>query len=150
MELKNGVFPVFAGDYARVVEVWEASVRATHHFTRAEDIEVFRPIVRDALPHLQLACMRDSAGLVVGFAAVGDKELHMLFIHPTWRGHGIGRKLLLHAIEKLGATQLDVNEQNVQAVGFYKHMGLEVAGRSEVDGFGKPYPLLHMRVVGNV
>ena len=41
---------------------------------------------------------------------------------------------------------LDVNEQNEQALGFYLHMGLEVVGRSERDDFGKPYPLLHMRV----
>lgn len=40
---------------------------------------------------------------------------------------------------------LDVNEQNEQAVGFYLHMGFEVAGRSELDGTGKPYPLLHLR-----
>ena len=39
------------------------------------------------------------------------------------------------------------NEQNEQAVGFYLHMGFKVSGRSPVDDFGKPYPLLHMRLV---
>ncbi len=67
-------------------------------------------------------------------------------MHPAWRGHGIGRQLLVYAIDVLGATTLDVNEQNEQALGFYLHMGLEVIGRSERDDFGKPYPLLHMRV----
>jgi hypothetical protein len=33
-----------------------------------------------------------------------------------------------------------VNEQNVQAVGFYLHMGFEIVARSELDGTGKPYP----------
>ncbi len=39
-----------------------------------------------------------------------------------------------------------MNEQNEQAVGFYLKMGSEVEGRSEHDGFGKPYPLLHLRL----
>jgi putative acetyltransferase len=41
---------------------------------------------------------------------------------------------------------VDVNEQNDQAVGFYRRMGFEVAGRSAVDGLGQPFPLLHMRL----
>jgi hypothetical protein len=41
---------------------------------------------------------------------------------------------------------VDVNEQNGQAVGFYLRMGFATEGRSELDGMGKPYPLLHMRL----
>ena len=44
------------------------------------------------------------------------------------------------------ADELDVNEQNLQALGFYLKQGFEVIGRSEVDGMGQPYPLLHMRL----
>ena len=42
---------------------------------------------------------------------------------------------------------LDVNEQNPQAVGFYEHEGFVVAGRSPVADAGRPFPLLHMRLV---
>ena len=70
----------------------------------------------------------------------------MLFIHPAARGQGAGRRLLTYAVDSLGATTLDVNEQNEQAVGFYLRMGFEVVGRSECDGMGKPYPLLHLRL----
>jgi putative acetyltransferase len=146
MELQNGIFEVEADDYARVLGVWEASVRATHHFVAESDIVYFKPIVREAIPQVHLACMRDSDGIVAGYVAVGDDMIEMLFIHPDWRGKGIGRKLLLHAIDNMGAVRLDVNEQNEQAVGFYLHMGLIVEGRSELDGFGKPYPLLHLRI----
>jgi ribosomal protein S18 acetylase RimI-like enzyme len=59
-------------------------------------------------------------------------------------------RLLDHAVSVFGATSLDVNEQNLQAVGFYRHMGFEIVGRSELDGAGKPYPLLHMRRSGLV
>ena len=146
MELQDGIFAVEAVDYARVLDVWEASVRATHHFVAESDIVYFKPIVRDVIPLLNIACMRDSDGVVAGYVAVSGDMVEMLFIHPDWRGKGIGRKLLYHAIDTMGAIRLDVNEQNEQAVGFYLHMGLKVQGRSELDGFGKPYPLLHLRV----
>jgi putative acetyltransferase len=145
-QLQEGVSPVQPEDYARVVEVWEASVRATHHFVAEEDILVFRPLVRNALPHITLACVRDNEGVVVGFIAVADGKVEMLFISPDWRGHGVGRRLLQHAIDTLNATELDVNEQNDQALGFYLKMGFSVVGRSEFDGTNKPYPLLNMRL----
>ncbi len=33
--------------------------------------------------------------------------------------------------------------------GFYFKQGFEVIGRSEHDGMGQPYPLLHMRLRQN-
>ncbi len=56
-------------DYLKLIEIWEASVRATHHF---------------------------------------------------------------------------LNEQNPQAVGFYLHLGFSITARSELDGQGNAFPLLHM------
>lgn len=145
IQLRDGVSAVGPDDYARVVEVWEASVRATHDFVTEADIEVFRPLVRDGLPEVpQLLCVRERAGQVAGFIGVQDGKVEMLFVHPAWRGQGIGRRLLSYAVTTLGASELDVNEQNPQALGFYLRMGFEVVGRSAVDSMGKPYPLLHM------
>jgi len=138
--------PVRDADFARVVEVWEASVRATHHFVTEADIQVFKPHVWDGLRAVgHLLAVRDGEGRVVGFIGVEGDEVAMLFVHPDWRGRGIGRRLLTHAVAALGAARLDVNEQNEQAIGFYRRMGFEAVGRSERDGMGKPYPLLHLR-----
>jgi putative acetyltransferase len=143
-----GISAVRPEDYPRVVEVWEASVRATHHFVSESDIEFFRPWVRAELPNVDLACVRDPNGVVAGFIAIAHGKVEMLFIHPDWRGKGIGRTLIEYVVSERGATALDVNEQNDQALGFYLRMGFEVVGRSELDGLGKPYPLLHMRLAG--
>jgi len=40
----------------------------------------------------------------------------------------------------------DANEDNPAAVKFYLHIGFVQTGRSETDGLGKPYPLLHMEL----
>ncbi len=147
MRLREGVSAVGPDDFVRVVEVWEASVRATHTFVTEANIEVIRPLVWDSLPHVShLLCVRERAGQVAGFIGVEDRTVEMLFVDPEWRGQGIGRRLLSYAVTTLGADKLDVNEQNPQAIGFYLRMGFEVVGRSAVDSIGKPYPLLHMRV----
>jgi putative acetyltransferase len=147
MRIQPGVHPVVPADVPRLVEVWEASVRATHHFLSEADIQFFKPAVRDELVGaLELACVRDGHGRLVGFVGVAHGKVEALFIHPALRGLGVGRTLLEHAVRTLGATRVDVNEQNEQAVGFYRRMGFETEGRSPVDGLGKPFPLLHMRL----
>jgi putative acetyltransferase len=40
---------------------------------------------------------------------------------------------------------VDVNEQNPEARGFYERLGFTVVARSELDGTGRPFPLLHLR-----
>src|SRR5688572_7958538 len=117
-KLQEGVLPVQPDDYLRVVEVWESSVRATHHFVAESDIQIFKPMVRDVLQHLNLACMRDIDGEGVGFTAVTDGNVHMLLLHADWRGQGVGGRLLRYAVASRRATALDANEQNAQALGF--------------------------------
>ena len=49
-------------------------------------------------------------------------------------------------MDAMSAHELDVNEQNPQALAFYQRMGFQVVGRSAVDGQGNPFPLLHMKL----
>lgn len=145
MRLQQGVYPVAPEDFSHIVEVWEASVRATHSFLTEADIQLFKPLVQKAVPQVkQLFCTRDEEGHAVGFIGVEKDKVEMLFIHPSWRGQGVGRRLLEYAINVLGATKVDVNEQNVQAIGFYLRMGFEIERRSDLDSMGKPFPLVHM------
>lgn len=132
---------------AELVACWRASVEATHAFLTSDDIERIAGYVTDAIAsvaHLAACC--DENGQVVGFIGVDGAMIEMLFIHPSLRGCGLGSLLLDHAVSEHGATLVDVNEQNGQAVGFYEHYGFEVFDRSETDGMGDPFPILHMRL----
>ena len=77
----------------------------------------------------------------------GDR-VEALFIDPLHRGSGIGRALIEHALTFHPSISTDVNEQNVQAIGFYEHLGFERIGRSQTDHQGRSYPLIHMRMLG--
>ena len=76
---------------------------------------------------------------------IAGNKLEMLFVSPESRGKGVGKRLILHAINRCGIREVDVNEQNPQAVGFYKHMGFTVYKRTDHDEAGDSYPLLYMK-----
>ena len=144
--LQDGVHPIGVDDLDRLLEVWEASVRATHDFLSESDIQFFKPMVLPGLLSLEhLLCARELDGTLVGFVGVSNEKMEALFVHPSCRRTGVGRRLARHAVVELGARIVDVNEQNQQAVAFYRRLGFEVEGRSELDGTGKPFPLLHLR-----
>lgn len=132
---------------AELVACWRASVEATHAFLTSDDIERIAGYVPDAIASVaHLAVCRDEGGKVAGFIGVDDAMVEMLFIHPSLRGCGLGSLLLDHAVSEHGATLVDVNEQNGQAIGFYEHYGFEVFDRSETDGMDDPFPILRMRL----
>ena len=72
-------------------------------------------------------------------------SIEMLFIHPDHFRRGGGKMLIEHAQSMYLTVRLDVNEQNPQARRFYESQGFVVSGRSETDGQGRPFPLLHMQ-----
>ncbi|AZE65559.1 GNAT family N-acetyltransferase [Pseudomonas synxantha] len=136
-----------SSDYARLAQIWEDSVRATHDFLPGSYIDLLKNLVLTRyLDAVMLVCTKDSRQHITGFAGVAAGKVEMLFIDPQHRGQGLGRQLLGYAIDHMNADELDVNEQNPQALGFYLKQGFEVIGRTEHDGLGQPYPLLHMRL----
>ncbi len=133
--------------YPVLIEIWEASVRATHDFLPEEDVAALKPLILNQyFDAVDLKYAKDESGTLLGFCGVHEGNIEMLFVAPSSRGTGIGRRLTENAIQNQGATKVDVNEQNPQAVGFYEHLGFVVVGRSPLDGQGRPYPLLHMKL----
>lgn len=134
-------------DYPELARIWEASVRATHDFLPGSYIVLLKELVLTRyLDSVMLVCTKDSSQRITGFAGVAAGKVEMLFIDPLHRGQGLGQQLLRYAINCMNADELDVNEQNPQALGFYLKQGFEVIGRTEHDGLGQPYPLLHLRL----
>ena len=127
-------------------EIWELSVRATHHFLSEDDIVFFRSRLPVYFNAVDLVKVIDESGRVLGFMGTSEDEIEMLFIHPDFQGKGIGGMLIGHAVNSLGKTKVTVNEQNERALRFYEKCGFVVTGRSEKDSSGKDFPLLHMEL----
>lgn len=131
-----------------LLEIWEDSVRATHDFLSDKEIAQIREYVPQALcsvAHLIVA--ENESGKMIAFMGIENQRLEMLFLLSAERGKGIGKQLLQYGIENYGIQELTVNEQNPQAVGFYRHMGFETYKRTDYDEEGNPYPLLYMKKI---
>ncbi|RXK14605.1 GNAT family N-acetyltransferase [Halarcobacter mediterraneus] len=134
-------------NYQELINVWEASVRATHKFLSEGKIaELKLLILEQYFDAVDLRCFKDSNDKILAFIGVADSKIEMLFVDPDYIGQKIGRKLTKYAIENLGASKVDVNEQNPNAIGFYQRMGFVQSGRSVLDGEGNPFPLIHMKL----
>lgn len=131
----------------QLTDVWEASVRATHHFLTGAEIERIRAYVPQALRDAAYLIVAENGnGEPVAFMGLNGTRLEMLFIAPAERGAGLGRRLIEYGIRQYALNETTVNEQNTQAAGFYRHMGFEPYRRTEFDEEGGPYLLLYMRL----
>ena len=134
-------------DMKEILDTWESSVRATHDFLTEKDIESLIPLVEIGLKEVEnIVCIKDN-DIIKGFIGIDKDKIEMLFIEDKYRGNGIGKKLIKYAIDKYNVKYVDVNEQNKKAVGFYIHLGFKVFDRSEIDGQGNPFPILHMKLI---
>ncbi|EAC8098069.1 GNAT family N-acetyltransferase [Listeria monocytogenes] len=130
-------------DYQMVLAIWEKSVIATHDFLAAEDLQFYKEKIPGFLDQVELL-LWFSGEEIVGFSGTSEQELDMLFIDPVFTGQGFGSQILAWLMEEKQINQVDVNEQNENAKRFYLKHGFVISSRSEVDGFGKAYPILHL------
>lgn len=136
--------PSTPADATVLADIWRASVRATHDFLSADHFtEIEALVAHQYLPRAPLWVI-EVDGRPAGFMGLSGAHVDALFIDPRLRARGLGRALLAHAARLAGKLTVDVNEQNLQAVGFYERMGFRRSGRSPQDDAGRPYPLLHM------
>ena len=133
-------------DIDEILATWESAVRATHDFLSEKDIISIKPQVEEGLKYVEnLLCVRDENNVIKAFMGVDNFKIEMLFVNNDSRGKGIGKKFVKYTLEKLKVRYVDVNEQNPEAFGFYKHLGFQVFERSEFDEQGNPFPILHMK-----
>lgn len=74
------------------------------------------------------------AAMMVGWLIVDELHVATIATHPDFRGRGIGKKLLLHALHSAreeGAIRsfLEVRESNVIAIEMYRRLGFVEDGR---------------------
>ncbi|MBC2144258.1 GNAT family N-acetyltransferase [Listeria innocua] len=136
-------------DYQTILAIWEKSVIATHDFLTAEDRQFYKEQIPLFLDNVELF-LWFAGEQVVGFSGTSERELDMLFLDPVATGNGYGSQILGWLIENKQINLVDVNEQNENATIFYLKHGFVVSSRSDLDGFGKPYPILHLQLKESV
>lgn len=130
----------------QVIAIWRSSVDATHHFLSAQDRHDIEKEVVGFFSETPVWVAVNSDDQALGFMFLHDGHMEALFVDAQARGQGVGKLLLSHALTIYPDLTLDVNEQNQQAIDFYQHMGFQIVGRSELDGQGRAYPILNLKI----
>ncbi|WP_336789688.1 GNAT family N-acetyltransferase [Paenibacillus sp. MMO-177] len=130
-------------DYEMIINLWERSVMATHHFLSFMDKEEIKKELPMYFPHLdvRLWYTEDS---IIGFTAINESHLEALFLDPDKIGKGYGKYIMQTCINGFGITSVDVNKQNENAIRFYLKCGFVITSEDLTDGAGRPYPILHL------
>ncbi|XBH21332.1 GNAT family N-acetyltransferase [Jonesiaceae bacterium BS-20] len=131
-------------DYPQILSVWRRSVEATHHFLSSNDIAAIELDVARYLPLMSDLRVAHTDNEVLGFVAIEGDTVEMLFVDSKYFGQGIGSKLLAAVAGDRTCLRVDVNEQNPTGRTFYRARGFTQIGRSETDGEGRPFPILHL------
>lgn len=134
-------------DHDRLVDIWYEAVRRTHTFLSEGDIQFYHDMVQNgALREVEIWVELNERKEPIGFIGLDGTKIEMLFVDPQYHGKGTGSRLIRHAQHVKGSRlEVDVNEQNDGAYAFYTRFGFVKIGRSELDGSGRPFPLLHLR-----
>lgn len=153
----KGVFQLILKNPARseslideLVQVWEDSVRQTHTFLTNDDILQLRPFVKKGIQMISTLLVVTEENKAAGFLGLAEQKIEMLFLSPACFGKGIGKMVLLKAIEEYGVRYVDVNEQNPNATAFYHHFGFRVFDRTEQDEQGYSFPILKMKLAEEI
>ena len=92
--MENLVIELLPADYEAIAELWEASVRATHHFLKPEEIGFYKPyLLKYALPACRLYGIKTNEGKLCAFIGLSDDKIEMLFVNPKFFKNGCGRRL---------------------------------------------------------
>ena len=135
--------PILIG---KLLEIWEVSVRASHHFLTEADIIRLTPQAENALRCIDTLWVMEDEQRPVGFMGVQERKIEMLFLHPDYFRKGWGKMLVERAFRDLHVEYVDVNEQNPDAAKFYMRMGFKTFKRNECDNEGNPFPILEMKL----
>lgn len=120
-------------DFAELTELWLRASCQAHPFIAAD----FWQRQQLAMPQHYLPLAKNyvyqpsPAAPLAGFASVVWHKLAALFVAPEQQGQGIGWALLTHVTQLQPLLELDVFEQNLDALRFYYRFGCRLKERGQ-------------------
>jgi ribosomal protein S18 acetylase RimI-like enzyme len=136
------------GDLNKLSRIWLDASLLAHPFIGEKRLLEQRVLIEDQyLPNAEtwVACV---GGQPCGFISLLDTFIGGIFVSPDRQGLGIGRQLILHALDLKGELELEVYADNRQAVTFYTRLGFQELSRRRLDDEGYAFENARLRLIG--
>ncbi len=142
----TSIRPFEPGDFNAIEAIYAHSKLDELRFEQAQlelvplkqDEQRFRDLMA---AHIVVSAQPD----VQGFGAVFGSEIRAIFVHPSYRGKGVGKALLQHLISIAGKpARLSVAKSNVPAVELYRRHGFVTVREFEAYYNGVPVQAIEM------
>lgn len=131
---------------AELTNLWERSVKTSHHFLNLKEIERIKQYVPNELRKVaKLFVAIEKSNVLLAFIGIKDDMIQMLFVDDKYVGKGIGSKLVDYVINNYDIKYVEVNEDNLIAHKFYLNKGFKDLKRKEYDDYNDPYPIIIMK-----
>lgn len=131
---------------AELTNLWERSVKTSHHFLNLNEIERIKQYVPNELRKVaKLFVAIEKSNVLLAFIGIKDDMIQMLFVDDKYVGKGIGSKLVDYVINNYDIKYVEVNEDNLIAHKFYLNKGFKDLKRKEYDDYNDPYPIIIMK-----
>jgi GNAT superfamily N-acetyltransferase len=123
-------------DAAAVADVWLRSYTAAlPGVRRAHTDDEVRAWIRDVVVPERETWVAGTGGVVVGLMVLGPGEIDQLYLHPDWRGRGVGDRLVALAKELFpSGLSLWTFQVNEPAARFYERHGFVAVERTDGRG----------------
>lgn len=131
-------------DAATLVRVLRRSLASLDPMPPRRSEEEDRAFIRDVLARRDVT-VAEACESLVGFIAIRETWIDLLYVDPAWTGRGIGGRLLARA--DMPETRLYCFRSNSRACRFYEHHGFRIAAvRSHPSGGEESLPdMLYIR-----
>lgn len=128
-----------------LLDVWRSSVEGRLDFLSASDLTSVASTLETVYAQRAEVFVAHLGAQVVGFMALGDRRVELLWVHHQHRQHGIGRALADFARSRCAEIEMVLNAQNAAGLEFYKHCGFEPADQAHASGADAMNPSVSLR-----
>lgn len=131
-----------------LIDLWEDSVKASHHFLSKQDIIELKEEVKEGLKTCEAVIVASNEKDFLGFIAGQNNKIEMLFVAQKYFKQGIGKKLVYQAcvryLQEYDEMLVDCNTENESALQFYTKLGFQRLSQSKTDSKGRDFPITHL------